>query len=164
LAQPYQSQAPSLGRHNITYLTGLDDNPIQISKDETSIRASLAISNSMNSKELLMPKYGWLVWGLIFFTALPPANAAAPKNSPEEAPMQVRILRSTQPGCEPDCWELLSAQGRINAGQTLRQFQRVLRQLKGRKLPVFIHSGGGDVREAIPIGRLIRAAGLDGRD
>ena len=47
------------------------------------------------------------------------------------------------------------------AGRTLKEFKAVLRQLKGRKVPVFLHSGGGDVREAYAIGNLIRANGLD---
>ena len=85
------------------------------------------------------------------------ANAAAL----EELPMQVRVARGAQPGCEPDCPEWISAQGKIMPGQTLHLFKSALRRLKGRKLPVFLHSGGGDVREAIAIGRLIRTYGLD---
>jgi hypothetical protein len=74
--------------------------------------------------------------------------------------MQVRIVRSAQAGCEPDCREWISAQGKIDPG-TLRRFKTVLRQMGGRKLPVFIHSGGGSVRESFAIGRLLRAKGLD---
>jgi hypothetical protein len=81
--------------------------------------------------------------------------------SPPEPPMKVRIGESTTTGCQPDCQAWISAQGKIVAGQTLRQFQAVMRQLKGRKLPVFINSSGGDVAEALAIGRLIRAKGLD---
>lgn len=79
----------------------------------------------------------------------------------EELPMQVRVARSAQPGCEPDCAEWISAQGRIVAGQTLQLVKSALRRLQGRKLPVFLYSGGGDVREALAIGRLIRTYGLD---
>lgn len=75
--------------------------------------------------------------------------------------MKVRIGESTASGCQPDCRAWISAQGKIVAGQTLRQFEAVIRQLKGRKLPVFINSGGGDVAEALAIGKLIRAKGLD---
>jgi hypothetical protein len=81
--------------------------------------------------------------------------------SPPEPPMKVRIGESTAAGCQPDCRAWISAQGKIVAGQTLPQFQAVMRQLKGRKLPVFINSSGGDVTEALAIGRLIRAKGLD---
>lgn len=81
--------------------------------------------------------------------------------SSPEPPMKVRIGESTTAGCQPDCRAWISAQGKIVAGQTLRQFRAVMRQLKGRKLPVFINSGGGDVAEAMAVGRLIRAKGLD---
>ena len=81
--------------------------------------------------------------------------------STPEPPMVVLIGESTTTDCQSDCRAWISAQGKIVAGQTLRRFQAVLRQLKGRKLPVFINSGGGDVAEAMAIGRLIRAKGLD---
>jgi hypothetical protein len=83
------------------------------------------------------------------------------KPSQPEPPMKVRIGESTTAGCQPDCRAWISAQGKIVGGQTLRQFQAVMRQLKGRKLPVFINSSGGDVAEALAIARLIRAKGLD---
>jgi len=77
-----------------------------------------------------------------------------------EGPMQVHVVRSAQPGCEPTCPEWIAAQGTIDAG-ALKQFKKVLSQLRGRKLPVFIHSTGGLVHEAFAIGRLVRANGLD---
>ena len=104
-----------------------------------------------------MTKYRWALCGLAVLLGLTATSAAAL----EELPMQVRVARSAQPGCEPDCAEWISAQGKIVAGQTLHLFKSALRRLKGRKLPVFLHSGGGDVREAIAIGRLIRTYGLD---
>jgi hypothetical protein len=74
--------------------------------------------------------------------------------------MQVHLVRSAEPGCEPDCPEWIAAQGRIEAG-SLARFRRALRQLGGRKVPVLIDSNGGRVDEAFEIGRLARAKGLD---
>ena len=108
-----------------------------------------------------MSKSGWLLWGLVLLQGLTATHTAAQKTAPEEKPMKVSIVLSTKPGCEPNCQSFISAQGKITAGQTLRQFKAVLKQLKGRKVPVFIHSGGGEVREAMAIGNLIRAKGLD---
>jgi hypothetical protein len=104
-----------------------------------------------------MTAYRWALCGLAVLLGLTAASAA----EQEELPMQVRIARSAQPGCEPDCAEWISAQGKIVADQTLHLFKSALRRLKGRKLPVFLHSGGGDVRGALAIGRLIRTYGLD---
>ena len=75
-------------------------------------------------------------------------------------PMQVRIVRSDAAGCEPNCPEWISAQGRIVA-DTLPRFKAVLQSLGTRKLPILIDSNGGAVHEALAIGRLIRARGLD---
>jgi hypothetical protein len=129
----------------------------------------------------IMTRIAVSLFGLILLQGLLAANAAAQTPWPQtpglqmpglqtpwlqmpstpEPPMVVLIVESTTTDCQPDCQVWISAQGKIVAGQTLRRFQAVLRQLKGRKLPVFINSGGGDVAEAMAIGRLIRAKGLD---
>ncbi len=74
--------------------------------------------------------------------------------------MRVHIVRSAEVGCDPDCPEWIAAQGKLDLGVST-QFKKILRGLGERKLPVFIHSGGGSVRDAIAIGRLLRAKGLD---
>ncbi len=48
---------------------------------------------------------------------------------------------------------------RPNQPARVRQFKTVLKQLKGRKVPVFIHSGGGEVREAMAIGNVTALKG-----
>ena len=75
-------------------------------------------------------------------------------------PMVVQIVRSASVGCEPTCAEWIAAQGRIDAS-TPRQFRKILGKLGNRKLPVLIDSAGGTVDEALAVGRLIRAKGLD---
>jgi hypothetical protein len=77
-----------------------------------------------------------------------------------EPPMQVYLVRSAEAGCEPQCPEWIAAQGRIEEGSAAR-LRRVLRQLKDRKVPLLIDSNGGRVGEALEIGRLARASGLD---
>jgi hypothetical protein len=77
-----------------------------------------------------------------------------------EPPMQVHLVRSAEPGCEPHCPEWIAAQGRIEPG-SLARLRRVLRQLGDRKVPLLVDSGGGRVHEALAIGRLARARGLD---
>jgi hypothetical protein len=74
--------------------------------------------------------------------------------------MRVAIVRSAEPGCEPDCPEWIAAQGQIR-GDTPRQLKAILRRLGGRKLPIFIHSSGGEVEASFAMGRQIRAKGLD---
>jgi hypothetical protein len=91
------------------------------------------------------------------------SGAAAQSSRPQpvvEPAMQVYRVRSAQPGCEPQCPEWIAAQGKIETSSVAR-FKKVLRQLGTRKVPVFIDSSGGKVREAFAIGRLLRRRGLD---
>ena len=90
------------------------------------------------------------------------ANTAPKKAAPApvEPPMTVVIVRSAEAGCEPSCAEWIAAQGKIEARTTAR-FKKVLDQLGPRKLPVLIHSGGGDMDASLNIGRLLRARGFD---
>ena len=70
----------------------------------------------------------------------------------------VRVT-SADPACKPNCPEWLSAQGRIEAGSA-KAFAKAVASLKGRRLPVLIHSSGGSVADAGAMGELIRAKGL----
>jgi hypothetical protein len=94
-------------------------------------------------------------WGVAPAAARPAKSSAAVEPS-----MQVYLVRSAEPGCEPQCPEWIAAQGKID-GNSAVQFRRVLRQLGERKVPLLIDSNGGRVHEAIVIGRLARARGLD---
>jgi hypothetical protein len=89
-----------------------------------------------------------------------PAPAPPPAITMTDAPMQVHLVRSGLPGCEPHCTEWIAAQGQIDK-TTVAQFKKVLAQIGERRPPVLIHSGGGSVEDAIAVGRLIRAKGLD---
>jgi hypothetical protein len=77
-----------------------------------------------------------------------------------EPPMRVSIVKSAVPGCEPQCPEWIAAEGKIDAG-ALARFKSVLKQLGARKLPVLIHSGGGDMDASFAIGRLLKKGGFD---
>jgi hypothetical protein len=83
----------------------------------------------------------------------PPAR---PRGAP---PMRFVRVVSADPACVPSCPEWLSAEGRIEPG-TARGLAQALDALKGRRLPILIHSPGGSVRDAIEMGDLIRARGL----
>lgn len=101
-----------------------------------------------------------LTSGQVLAQATPPTTPGK-SGLPAMGPaMQVHIVKSAEPGCEPQCAEWIAAQGRIDAA-TLRQFKKVLSQLGTRKLPILIDSAGGTVDDALAIGRLIRAKGLD---
>jgi hypothetical protein len=89
-----------------------------------------------------------------------PGQTPPPSITLSDAPMQVHLVRSGPPGCEPHCTEWIAAQGQIDKS-TVAQFKKVLAQIGERRPPVLIHSGGGSVEDAIAVARLIRAKGLD---
>ena len=90
--------------------------------------------------------------------AKPPLKKPTPAAA--EPPMRVVVVRSAEAGCEPACPEWIAAQGKIEARTTAR-FKAVIDKLGARRLPVFIHSGGGDMDASLAIGRLLRAKGFD---
>jgi hypothetical protein len=86
-------------------------------------------------------------------TVLDLAQARAESNKVN--PMTFVIVRSSKPGCEPNCPQWIAAEGEIT-GATAGQFKAVLAKLGDLKLPVVINSPGGDLRSAIDMGRMIR--------
>ncbi|MBI2718701.1 MAG: hypothetical protein HY245_09505 [Rhizobiales bacterium] len=93
--------------------------------------------------------------------ALPVEGAKPqPPAKPEFPPMSVVIVRSALPGCEPDCPQWISAEGMLTPA-TPALFRKALKQASGLRLPVIIHSPGGDVNAAIAIGSMIKQAKLD---
>ncbi len=74
-------------------------------------------------------------------------------------PMRFVHVTSADPACKPNCPEWLSAEGRIEPG-TAKAFANVVANLKGRRLPILIHSPGGSVADAGAMGELIRAKSL----
>ena len=102
-----------------------------------------------------------LPW-LILSCGIAVAAKAPPAKPPVavEPPMRVSIVKGAVPGCEPQCPEWIAAEGKIDAG-ALARFKSVLKQLGARKLPVLIHSGGGDMDASFAIGRLLKKGGLD---
>ena len=83
----------------------------------------------------------------------PPAR---PRGAP---PMRFVRVVSADPSCQPNCPEWLSVEGRIEPGAA-RAFADAVERLKGRRLPILIHSPGGSVADAAAMGELIRAKGL----
>jgi hypothetical protein len=101
-----------------------------------------------------------LAVALLGLTAAPAYADLRPPARPRGAPPMrfVRVV-SADPACQPNCPEWLSVEGRIEPGAA-RAFADAVERLKGRRLPVLIHSPGGSVADAAAMGELIRAKGL----
>lgn len=109
----------------------------------------------------MMRTFGILLSGCLVACGSAAYAAPAKKTPPPvDPPMQVHVVRSAHPGCEPQCLQWIAAQGKIGP-DSVSQFKKVLSQLGDRKLPILIDSTGGSVNDALAIGRLVRAKGLD---
>jgi hypothetical protein len=92
--------------------------------------------------------------------ALPSYADLRPRARPRiTPPMRFVRVTSAEAACKPNCPEWLSAEGRIELG-TAKAFADAVANLKGRRLPILIHSPGGSVADAGAMGELIRAKGL----
>ena len=101
-----------------------------------------------------------LAFALSSLLALPSYADLRPRARPRIAPpMRFVRVTSAEAACKPNCPEWLSAEGRIEPG-TAKAFADAVANLKGRRLPILIHSPGGSVADAGAMGELIRAKGL----
>jgi len=92
-------------------------------------------------------------------TTLALADMRSPARPHSAPPMRFVRVTSADPACGPNCPQWLSAEGQIELGSA-NAFSEAVERLNGRRLPIFIHSRGGSVRDAIAMGELIRAKGL----
>ena len=101
-----------------------------------------------------------LAFALSGLLALPSYADLRPRARPRiTPPMRFVRVTSAEAACKPNCPEWLSAEGRIQPG-TAKTFADAIANLKGRRLPILIHSPGGSVADAGAMGELIRAKGL----
>ena len=111
-------------------------------------------------KQRLMRVAQALAFALSGLLALPSYADLRPRARPRIAPpMRFVRVTSAEAACKPNCPEWLSAEGRIQLG-TAKAFADAIANLKGRRLPILIHSPGGSVPDAAAMGELIRAKGL----
>lgn len=90
-----------------------------------------------------------------------PAPAGLETPRPKEvADMRFVLVRGSNPLCNPNCPEWISAEGTI-APQTPQKLRQLLAMLGNRRLPVVVSSQGGDLFSALAVGRLIHEKKLD---
>lgn len=88
------------------------------------------------------------------------ATTAAATEAKAGGDMRLVVVRGSNPLCNPDCPEWISAQGAVTS-QTPLKLRQLLATLGDRRLPVVISSRGGDLSSALAMGRLIHERKLD---
>jgi hypothetical protein len=120
----------------------------------------MAESRRLKRKRRLSRTVGVLALALACLIALPSyADLRLPARPHAAPPMRFVRVVSADPACQPNCPEWLSAEGQIVSGSA-RAFADAIGKLKGRRLPILIHSPGGSVADAATMGELIREKGL----
>ncbi len=102
-------------------------------------------------------------WALVWLTVMVAgawAKGADPASSPYGPTMRIVIVRSLDATCGINCPEWISAEGAITS-EVPAAFQKIFKQLGTRKLPILVHSPGGDLASARRIAREIRRHHLD---
>ncbi|TPL62820.1 hypothetical protein [Mesorhizobium sp. B2-3-15] len=89
-----------------------------------------------------------------------PMAAVQPDTAKAGGDMRFVVVRGSNPLCDPDCPEWISAEGAIT-NQAPRKLRQLLATLGDRRLPVVISSRGGDLPSALAMGRLIHERKLD---
>jgi hypothetical protein len=82
------------------------------------------------------------------------ADPAAP-NAAQATPIEFYLAHGDVNACGPGCSEWIAAEGKIDVGAADR-FRQLLRKLGDRRPPVYFHSPGGKVNDAMELGRLFR--------
>jgi len=96
---------------------------------------------------------------LLLSTAWPAQAAPAPAKPLSSTPLTFYVAKGAPHSCGPGCSEWIAVEGGFGIGSAAR-FRALIARLGKQKLPVFFHSPGGLVEEAMIIGRLMREKGM----
>lgn len=95
----------------------------------------------------------------VFVAVLAPAGAfAKPYARPggdDVAPIAFALVKGDPDACGPGCDSWIAAEGKIDTGAAAR-FRTFMQRIGTRDLPVYLHSPGGNLDEALAIGTLLR--------
>jgi hypothetical protein len=81
-------------------------------------------------------------------------DPAAP-NAALTTPIEFYVAHGDANACGPGCSEWIAAEGKIDAG-TADRFRQLLRTVGNRRPPIYFHSPGGKVNDAMELGRIFR--------
>jgi len=94
----------------------------------------------------------WLFPIPVYATTIP--GKAVPPTTPPPA-IVFYVATGGPNSCGHGCDQWIAADGTIDE-RAAQRLQQLLRKLAGRKLPVFLHSPGGNTSAAMEVGRLLR--------
>jgi len=101
------------------------------------------------------------IYPLILFLLLVGPVWAAPVAQPARpaaenaAPISFTAVKGPPGACGPGCDRWIAAEGKIDNGAAAR-FRKFLKQIGDISLPIYLHSPGGNLEQALAIGSMLR--------
>jgi hypothetical protein len=90
-----------------------------------------------------------------------PAIVRPTETKPSDPPpMTFFVATGEAEACGSGCEAWIAAEGKIDL-EAAQRLRKLLAKLARRRLPIFLHSGGGSVLGAIELGRLIRSRNIE---
>jgi hypothetical protein len=77
----------------------------------------------------------------------------------QKVPLLLYLAKGDRDACGKNCSEWIAVEGHFDSGAAAR-FRAFTKRLGNRKLPVVFHSPGGDLKNALAIGRMLRSRGV----
>src|SRR3954467_11748623 len=96
----------------------------------------------------------------ILVLAAGPASAAIPKGRPEPVaaptpPMAFYVAKGAPDTCGKGCDSWIAVEGQVDSAAAPR-FKKFLQRVGNRNLPLYFHSPGGNLDQALAMGAMLR--------
>jgi hypothetical protein len=103
-----------------------------------------------------------LAIGLVFTPFLAAALVSLPALPGHAPKLVIYLAKGEANSCGQGCDRWIAIEGAVDAGAALR-VRQFLRGVNDTQRPIYFHSPGGELRQALAIGRLLRARKATGR-
>lgn len=110
-------------------------------------------------------KYVARLASALLMLLLPGAASAAPPVPEAAKPLSqlaIYAVKGPPDSCGPGCNRWIAIEGKIEKGSAAK-VERFFRERKDTQLPIYFHSPGGEMRDSLAIGRLLRSRKAVGR-
>jgi hypothetical protein len=113
----------------------------------------------MNARAIL---FSALAFCLVFTPFIAAASVSLPPVPGHAPKLTIYLAKGEANSCGQGCDRWIAVEGTVDAGAALR-VRQFLRGVKDIRRPIYFHSPGGEARQALAIGRLLRARKAIGR-
>src|ERR1700760_1209794 len=102
----------------------------------------------------MTPRFLLLITLILFCGPAAGAPAAHPV-APNEAPISFYVVKGPPGTCGQGCDSWIAAEGKIDKAAATR-FRALMKRIRDTHLPIYFHSPGGYLEQALAIGNMLR--------